>query len=62
MVALSVGTTALLGNAWITVGAVMFYLSDLAVARDRFVAPGFTNRVWGLPLYYGAQLILALTV
>ncbi len=62
MVALSVGTTALLGNVWITVGAVMFYLSDLAVARDRFVAPGFTNRLWGLPLYYGAQLILALTV
>lgn len=62
MVALSVGTSALLGNPWITVGAVMFYLSDLAVARDRFVAPGFSNRLWGLPLYYGAQLILALTV
>lgn len=62
MVALSVGTSALLGNAWITVGAVLFYLSDLAVARDRFVVPGFSNRFWGLPLYYGAQLILALTV
>ncbi len=50
------------GRPAILLGATMFYLSDLAVARDRFVAPGMTNRVWGLPLYYGAQLILASTV
>ncbi|MBT8194128.1 MAG: lysoplasmalogenase [Acidimicrobiia bacterium] len=43
----------------IPVGAVMFVISDLAVARDNFVAPGFTNRLWGLPLYYGGQLLLA---
>jgi uncharacterized membrane protein YhhN len=43
-------------------GAFAFYLSDLSVARDRFVAPGFINRLWGLPLYYGAQLVLAATV
>jgi uncharacterized membrane protein YhhN len=30
-----------------------------AVARDRFVAPGLVNRYWGLPLYFGAQLLLA---
>lgn len=47
-------------RSWpILVGAVAFYLSDLAVARDRFVAPGFVNRLWGLPLYYAAQLVLA---
>ncbi|MEZ5894361.1 MAG: lysoplasmalogenase [Parvularculaceae bacterium] len=40
-------------------GAFGFAVSDLAVARDRFVSPGFINRVWGLPLYYGAQLLLA---
>ncbi len=62
MVALAVGTTAALGDARIPLGAVLFYLSDLAVARDRFVAPGFDNRLWGLPLYYGAQLVLAATV
>jgi uncharacterized membrane protein YhhN len=39
-----------------------FYLSDISVARDRFVAPGFSNRLWGLPLYYGAQIALALSV
>lgn len=62
MVALAVGTAAALGDARIPLGAVLFYLSDLAVARDRFVAPGFDNRLWGLPLYYGAQLVLATTV
>lgn len=39
--------------------AVAFFASDLAVARNRFVAPGFVNRLWGLPLYYGAQLAFA---
>ncbi len=46
----------------VLVGAAMFYVSDLAVARDRFVAPGFENRLWGLPTYYAAQLVLASTV
>lgn len=41
------------------VGALLFYLSDFAVARDRFVAPGFWNGAWGLPFYFIAQLILA---
>ncbi len=41
--------------------AVSFYLSDVSVARDRFVAPGFDNRIWGLPLYYAAQLLFALS-
>lgn len=40
-------------------GAVMFFASDLAVARDKFVAKGFINRVWGLPVYYAAQLLIA---
>jgi hypothetical protein len=46
----------------VLLGAVMFYASDLSVARDRFVKRGFLNRVWGLPLYYAAQLVLASTV
>lgn len=41
-------------------GALLFYASDLLVARDRFVAPGFSNRLVGLPLYYGGQVLLAL--
>lgn len=62
MVALAAGTFAARGNPWLLAGAVGFYLSDLAVARDRFIAHGFANRAWGLPLYFYAQLALASTV
>jgi uncharacterized membrane protein YhhN len=41
------------------VGAVLFFASDLAVARDKFVAKGFVNRAWGLPVYYAGQLLIA---
>ncbi len=40
-------------------GALLFALSDLAVAQDRFVAPSFASTLWGLPAYYAAQLLLA---
>ena len=43
-------------------GAAMFYLSDLAVARDRVVSSGFWNKAWGLPLYFGGQLFLAASI
>lgn len=43
----------------LTGGAIAFFASDISVARDRFVAKGFVNRVWGLPAYYGGQLLLA---
>lgn len=45
----------------IPIGALLFYASDIAVARNQFVAPGAVNRVWGLPLYYLAQMLLAAT-
>lgn len=51
------------GASWaIAIGGVAFALSDLAVARERFVAPGKGSRIWGLPLYFGAQMIIAATV
>jgi len=50
------------GPALIFFGAVLFYLSDLFVARDRFVAPGWLNRLLGLPLYYTGQFLLAFSV
>jgi uncharacterized membrane protein YhhN len=46
----------------VRLGAVLFYLSDLLVARDRFVRPGLGNRLVGLPLYYAAQVLFALAV
>ncbi|WP_116368626.1 lysoplasmalogenase [Parahaliea mediterranea] len=44
---------------WIVPGAVGFALSDLAVARQQFVRPGRSNGLWGTPLYFAAQLLLA---
>jgi uncharacterized membrane protein YhhN len=62
MVVLAFGTGAADRPPLILAGAFAFYLSDLAVARDRFVKAGLINRLWGLPLYYGAQLLLAASV
>jgi uncharacterized membrane protein YhhN len=45
-----------LASAVLVGSALVFAASDVAVARDRFVAPGFQNRAAGLPLYYLAQL------
>ncbi|WDI33207.1 lysoplasmalogenase [Hyphococcus flavus] len=46
----------------IILGAFGFAISDLSVAKEQFVKPGFRNKAWGLPLYYGAQLMLASSV
>jgi uncharacterized membrane protein YhhN len=43
-------------------GAVSFYVSDLFVARDRFLKMEFKNRLFGLPLYYIGQFMLAFSV
>lgn len=43
-------------------GAFSFYLSDIFVARQRFVQPAFWNRLIGLPLYYLGQFQIAYTV
>jgi uncharacterized membrane protein YhhN len=43
----------------VRVGAVLFYLSDLTVARDRLVEERPVNRIVGIPIYYAAQLLLA---
>jgi len=59
--ALAVTTGGVLG--WkIAIGAVLFYFSDLTVARDRFVQSDFLNRGIGLPMYYTAQILIALSV
>jgi hypothetical protein len=43
----------------IWLGALLFYLSDLFVARQRFVVRQPLNPLLGLPLYYAAQYLLA---
>ena len=62
MVGLAVGTAVLHPDPRLLFGAVAFFASDIAVARERLVKSAFANRAWGLPLYYGAQVLLALTV
>ncbi|GMV44536.1 MAG: hypothetical protein AMXMBFR64_62520 [Myxococcales bacterium] len=46
----------------VVAGSLLFYASDLFVARHRFVAPGLVNRAVGLPLYYAGQLLIAWSV
>ncbi len=43
-------------------GALSFYVSDVFVARQRFLKAEFFNRLIGLPLYYGGQFMLAFSV
>jgi len=62
MVVAALAATGGTGDTRIAAGALAFYLSDLAVARERFVASTRWNPTWGLPLYYGAQLLLAASV
>jgi uncharacterized membrane protein YhhN len=50
------------GRLMVIFGAVSFYISDLFVARDRFLKLEFTNRILGLPLYYAGQFLLAFSV
>jgi uncharacterized membrane protein YhhN len=51
------------GMQWLpVVGALLFALSDISVARDRFICQSFSNRLWGLPMYFIAQLLLAASV
>jgi len=60
MVVLAGGTMAATGLQ-LVIGAVIFAVSDIFVARDRFVSRSVANRLCGLPLYYAAQLIFALS-
>ena len=50
------------GHFSIPVGAMLFFVSDIAVSRNRFVVPESMDWLWGLPLYYAAQLFLAYSV
>jgi uncharacterized membrane protein YhhN len=49
-------------GACVFVGAILFYSSDIFVARQRFVADQYLNRLVGLPLYYAAQFLIAFSI
>jgi uncharacterized membrane protein YhhN len=50
------------GRALILAGSLCFYVSDVFVARDKFIKEGYTNRLLGLPLYYAGQFSLAFSI
>ena len=62
MVVLAFGTFFEMGHVFIPLAAVLFFASDLSVALERFVQPRFLNKLWGLPLYYGAHLLFGWTL
>ena len=62
MLALAMGALRRPGGMVIVLGAAAFYLSDVFVARGRFIAPGAINGYFGLPLYFIGQVALAMSV
>lgn len=55
-------TADLSGRTLVFSGAVLFYVSDIFVARQQFVAGQYLNRLLGLPLYYAAQFMIAFSI
>ena len=53
------GTWGQAGSLAILLGAWGFACSDLAVARRQFVNPERLNGLWGTPLYFTSQMLLA---
>lgn len=43
----------------VVIGALLFFASDVSVAKARFVRARLVDRLWGLPAYYLGQLCLA---
>lgn len=62
MGSLSIASGLSSGNAWLALGGAAFLVSDIAVARNQFGTPHRLNTVWGLPLYYLAQVLFAWSV
>lgn len=57
MVAMAVGILGTnMGPVWV-LAAHLFFISDLFVARQRFISPTPYNRLIGLPPYFAAQLL-----
>lgn len=44
------------------IGAILFFISDLSVARNRFIEKSVKNLVWGIPAYFAGQLLIAWTI
>ncbi len=56
------GTWGQPGAGLIIVGAWGFAFSDVSVARRQFISTDPWNKLWGTPLYFASQMLLALSV
>jgi len=61
MVTTAFGTLGVDADPRIPIGAAVFAGSDILVARQQFVRPALMNRLVGLPAYFVAQILLALS-
>jgi len=61
MAATAIGCTADGAPFRLLIGVIFFFLSDIVVARQRFIKAAFLNRVVSLPLYCAGQLLIAST-
>jgi hypothetical protein len=62
MIAASAFVAVAIGTRYLPLGALLFYFSDLSVATTQFVQTDFPYYVWGLPLYFAGQCLLARSV
>ena len=62
MLVMAGSTAGQAGALLIMLGAWGFAVSDLAVARRQFVKASPWNGLWGTPLYFGSQMLLAASI
>ncbi len=62
MLVAAYGANLTAGRGLLTSGAVLFYLSDIFLARWRYVSPNGIHAFFCYPLYYAACILLALSI
>lgn len=62
MTSLAISSSAASMSPLLATAAITFTASDISVARNRFVERSLANKIWGVPLYYTAQILFAMSV
>ena len=62
MTSLAIAVSVASMSPLLATAAITFTASDVSVARNRFVARSVANKIWGVPLYYLAQILFAMSV
>ncbi len=61
MIVIALGTRTSPIQKVISLGAILFYVSDIFVARRKFVDPSHVNALIYLPLYYASCIVFAVS-